>query len=148
MPIAGASMRTKLAVSTLVISAALLGGTAVEKPRIFITESQALQLSGNAAVGDTKGGVSVAGGTSPQNLEVIKTFQQRCPAVLVTGNREKADFVVRLDHEEPNPTTLFVHGNKVAVFNKNDDLIYSSSTRMLSTAVKGACAAIAHGSRR
>jgi len=105
-----------------------------------------LQLSGNAAVGNAKGGVSVAGGTSPQNVEVMKTFQRRCPAVLVTGNREKADFVVRLDHEEPNPTTLFVRGNKVAVFNKNDDLIYSSSTRMLSTAVNGACAAITHGS--
>jgi hypothetical protein len=141
-------MRTKLAVSTLVISGALLGGAVFEKPRIFIAENQALQLSGNAAVGDAKGGVSVAGATSPQNLEVIKTFQQRCPAVLVTGNRDKADFVVRLDDEEPNPTTLFVHGNKVAVFDKNDDLIYTSSTRMLSTAVNGACAAITHRSRK
>jgi hypothetical protein len=109
-------MRTKLAVSTLVISGALLGGAVFEKPRIFITESQALQLPGDAAVGDTKGGVSVAGGTSP--------------------------------HEEPNPTTLFVHGNKVAVFDKNDDLIYTSSTLMLSTAVNGACAAITHRSRK
>jgi hypothetical protein len=139
-------MRTKLAVSGFVITAALLGGVATEKPRIFITESQALQVSGNAAVGDAKGGVSVAGGTSPQNVEVMKTFQRRCPAVLVTGNREKADFVVRLDHEEPNPTTLFVRGNKVAVFNKDDDLIYISSTRMLRTAVNGACAAITRDS--
>jgi hypothetical protein len=85
-------------------------------------------------------------GTSPQSVEVMKTFQRRCPAVLITGNREKADFVVRLDHEEPNPTTFFVHGNKVAVFNKHDDLIYSSSTRILRTAVNGACAAITRGS--
>jgi hypothetical protein len=141
-------MSTKLAVSGFVISAALLGGVATERPRIFITESQALQLSGNAAVGNAKGDVSVAGGTSPQNVEVMKTFQRRCPAVLVTGSREKADFVVRLDHEEPNPTTLFVHGNKVAVFNKDDDLIYSSSTRMLSSAVSGACAAITRSSQK
>jgi hypothetical protein len=141
-------MSTKLAVSGFVISAALLGGVATERPRIFVTESQALQLSGNAAVGNAKGDVSVAGGTSPQNVEVMKTFQRRCPAVLVTGSREKADFVVRLDHEEPNPTTLFVHGNKVAVFNKNDDLIYSSSTRMLSSAVSGACAAITRSSQK
>lgn len=139
-------MRTKLAVSALAITSALLGGVAAEKPRIFITESQALQLSGNGAVGDAKGGVSVVGGTSPQNVEVMKTFQRRCPAVIVTGNRDKADFVVRLDHEEPNPTTLFVHGNKVAVFNKEDDLIYSRSTRMLTSAVNGACAAITRGS--
>jgi hypothetical protein len=141
-------MSTKLAVSGFAIAAALLGGVATERPRIFVTESQALQLSGNAAVGDAKGGLSVAGGTSPQNLEVMKSFQRRCPAVLVTGNREKADFVVRFDHEEPNPTTLFVRGNKVAVFNKDDDLIYSSSTRMLSSAVNGTCAAITRGSRK
>jgi hypothetical protein len=141
-------MRTRLAVSGFVITAALLGGVAIEKPRIFITESQALQVSGNAAVGDAKGGVSVAGGTSPRNVEVMKTFQRQCPAVLVTGNRQKADFVVRLDHEEPNPTTLFVHGNKVAVFNKDDDLIFSSSTRILRTAVNGACAVITRASRK
>jgi hypothetical protein len=141
-------MTTRLAVSGFVITAALLGGVATEKPRIFITESQALQVSGNAALGNAKGGVSVAGGTSPQNVEVMKTFQRRCPAVLITGNKEKADFVVRLDHEEPNPTTLFVHGNKVAVFNKDDDLIYSSSTRILRTAVNGACAAITRASPR
>jgi hypothetical protein len=101
-----------------------------------------------AALGDAKGDLSVAGGTSPQNIEVMKTFLRRCPAVLVTGNREKADFVVRLDHQEPNPTTLFVRGNKVAVFNRNDDLIYSTSTRTLATAVKSACEAITTDSRK
>ena len=70
-------------------------------------------------------------------------FIQRCPGVVITANREKADYLVRLDHEEINPTTLFVHGNKVAVFNKNEDLIYSNSTRLLNTAVKNACSAIA-----
>jgi hypothetical protein len=141
-------MSTKLAVSGFAITVALLGGVATERPRIFVTESQALQLSGKAALGGAKGGVSVAGGTSPQNLEVMKSFQRRCPAVLITGKREKADFVVRFDHEEPNPTTLFVRGNKVAVFNRDDDLIYSSSTRMLSSAVNGACAAITRDSRK
>jgi hypothetical protein len=38
-----------------------------------------------------------------------------------------------------------VHGNKVAVFGKNEDLIYSNATRILSSAVKGACAAIGAG---
>ncbi|MFL6352022.1 MAG: hypothetical protein ACJ74Z_09255 [Bryobacteraceae bacterium] len=141
-------MKIKTMSSGLVIAAALLGGVVTEKPRIFVTESQSLQLSGEAALGDAKGGLSVAGGTSPQNVEVMKTFLHRCPAILVTGNREKADFVVRLDHQEANPTTLFVRGNKVAVFNKNDDLIYSTSTRTLASAVTSACEAIAVGSRK
>ncbi|MGI9071038.1 MAG: hypothetical protein ACR2JB_06875 [Bryobacteraceae bacterium] len=141
-------MKIRLVSSGLVIAATLLGGVVTEKPRIFVAESQSLQLSGEAAVGDAKGGLSVAGGTSPQNVEVMKTFLRRCPAVRVTGNREKADFVVRLDHQEPNPTTPFVRGNKVAVFNKDEDLIYSTSTRTLTSAVKSACEAIAGGSRK
>jgi hypothetical protein len=141
-------MKATLVSSGLVIAATLLGGVVTEKPRIFVTESQSLQLSGEAALGDAKGSLSLAGGTSPQNVEVMKTFLRRCPAVLVTGNREKADFVVRLDHQEPDPTTLFVRGNKVAVFNKDADLIDSTSTRTLTSAVKSACEAIGGGSRK
>ena len=73
----------------------------------------------------------------------MKSFVRYCPSVTVTANREKADYLVRLDHEAINPTTLFVHGNKVAAFNKNEDLMYSNSTRILSSAVKDACVAIA-----
>ena len=87
-------------------------------------------------------GPSYSGGTSPQNVEVMKAFSRYCPGVTVTSNREKADFVVRLDHEGVNPTTPFVHGNKVAVFDRGEDLVFSDSTRTLQSAVKGACSAI------
>ena len=50
--------------------------------------------------------------------------------------------MVRLDHEGANPSTPFVHGNKIAIFDKQDDLIYSGSTRFLNHAVKDACAAL------
>jgi hypothetical protein len=95
-----------------------------------------------------KGSLAFTGGTSPQNVEVMKAFVQRCPDIVVTANRDKADYLVRLDHEAINPTTLFVHGNKVAVFNKNEDLIYTDSSRLLSSAVKGACTAISLRSNR
>ncbi len=108
---------------TLLYCALIVPGLwAAEKPRVYITESQTLQVSGEAAL-------NLMGGSSPQAIEVMKTFQRRCPAVLVTNNREKADFVVRLDHEAPSPITPFSRGNKVAVFDKSDDLIYSNSTR-------------------
>lgn len=148
-------MRIKSVLSTLAVFAfpfaAAAGETevgsqkrpAAEKPRVFITESGATQLTGDAAVGPAKGSLSFTGGTSPQNVEVMKAFTRRCPEVIVTANRDKADYIVRLDHEELNPTTPFTHSNKVAIFNKNEDLIYSASTRILSTAVKGACSAIA-----
>jgi len=135
-------MKTYLNWSALVVFAISLAGAAADKPRVFITESQSLQLSGDASLGAAKGSLLVTGGTSPQNIEVMKTFLQRCPGIIVTAKREKADYIVRFDHEEASPITLFVRGNKVAVFNKDHDLIYSGSTRFLSNAVKGACAAI------
>ena len=72
----------------------------------------------------------------------MKTFLQRCPEVAITADRDKADYTVRLDHDPANPTTPFVHGNKVAVFNKSQDLVFSTSTRLLGNAVRAACAAI------
>ena len=121
---------------------------AAEKPRVFITESQALNLTNDAAAGDAKSALSFTGGNSPQSLDVIKSFNQRCPDVIVTGDREKADYLVRLDHEAVGPTTPFVRGNKVAVFDKSADLVYTRSTRILGNAVKGACAAITGHPRR
>jgi hypothetical protein len=116
----------------------LASAAAAEKPRIFVTESGAAQL-------DAKGALRFSGGTSPQNLEVIKTFTQRCPGVTITADRDKADFVVQLDHDPLSPTTPFSYGNKVAVFDKGADLIYTAHTHLLGSAVKGACSAITRG---
>jgi hypothetical protein len=122
--------------------------TAADRPRVFVTESRAAQASGEATVGDVKGALALTGGTSPESVEVMKAFAKDCPAVTVTANREKADFLVRLDHEGVNPTTPFVHGNKVAVFNKEQDLVFTDSTHLLGSAVKGACVAIVARSRQ
>jgi hypothetical protein len=141
-------MQAKLACSVLIATGLSGLAAAAEKPRVFITESASPQLSGDASVADVKGSLAFTGGTSPQSVEVMKAFVQRCPDVIVTANRDKADYLVRLDHEAISPTTLFVHGNKVAVFDKDDDLIYTNSSRMLSSAVKGACTAISARSSR
>jgi len=140
-------MKTTLLRVALLATALAVTVAAAQKPRIFITESTAVQASGDAVVGDAKGSLAFTGGTSPQNVEVMKAFVRYCPAVTVTASREKADYLVRLDHDPINPTTPFVHGYKVAVFNKNEDLIYSNSTRILSSAVKDACAAITTNGR-
>lgn len=113
---------------------------AAERPRIFVTESHPVQITGDA--------LTVSGGTSPSNTDVIKAFMTRCPAVQVTAGRDKADYIVRFDHDELSPTTLFVHGNKVAIFNREEDLVYSGSACLLGNAVKDACTAIARDLRR
>ncbi|MBI2689523.1 MAG: hypothetical protein HYX27_24715 [Acidobacteria bacterium] len=125
-------MQISLLIAGLVLAAAAT--SAEPKVRLFITESGALQISSHA--------MALTGPTSAENIEVMKAFQKHCPAVAITADREKADFIVRLDRETPSPVTPFVRGNKVAVFNRDADLIYSSSSRTLAPAVKGACAAV------
>jgi hypothetical protein len=115
---------------------------AADKPRIFFTESHPLQVSGEQLDASGKSTISVSGGSSPELTEVMKAFTRACPDVAVTSNRDKADYLVRFDHEGTNPTTPFTRGNKVAVFDKNEDLIYITSTRLLSSAVKDTCSAI------
>ena len=59
----------------------------------------------------------------------------------VTNNKERANFAVLLDHE--GGKGVLRHRNKIAVFNRDGDAIFSDSTRELGNAVKDACAAIA-----
>ncbi len=134
----------RMTVTTLAMSTILAAAT---RPRVFITESPSAQVSGDGSVGEVRGSVAFTSGTNPQNIEVMKAFSRTCRNAIVTANRDKADYVVRLDHEAINPTTPFVHGNKVAVFNKDEDLIYSNSSRLLSSAVRDACTAITDRSK-
>ena len=122
----------------------LLAADSPEKVRIYVTESGAVQASGEAAVGEAKGFLAVDGGTSRMNTEVMRVFLERCPdTVAVTSNREKADYVVRIDSEGVNPTSPFLKANKVAIFNKDEDLVYSDRHRLRKNAVLGACRALA-----
>ena len=76
----------------------------------------------------------------PQTTEIMKTFNQRCPEVAVTNNVAKADFHVTLDHEGSKG---YLHRrNKIVVFNRDGDDIFTDSTRELGNAVKDACQAL------
>ena len=132
-------MKSLLAVS--IVLGWTICGLAAEKPRVFITDSKSWEISGG--VGGTQDGFGGAskGGARPQTAEIIKTFGERCPTVIVNNKQEKADYVVLLDHE--GGKELISHDNKVVVFNKDGDSIVSRSTRILGNAVKDACAAIA-----
>jgi hypothetical protein len=82
----------------------------------------------------------MAGGASPQTAEIIKTFAERCPDLTVTNNRDRANYAVILDHE--GGKGALTHHNKIAVFNRDGDAIFSHSTVSLGNSVKDACEAI------
>jgi PEGA domain len=119
------------------------------QPRVYVADSESWEMiggwgaSGNRNAngsGSLSGGGYTAGGARPQTAEIIKTFNQRCPSVTITNNVQKADFAVILDHE--GGKGLVHRRNKIAVFNRDGDAIFSDSTRELGNSVKDACQAI------
>lgn len=112
-----------------------------EKARVFVTDSQSWEVSSGA--GGTAGGFGSAGtgGARPQTAEIIKTFGERCPDVLVNNIRQKTDYIVTLDHE--GGKSWVMHRNKVAVFQRiSGDSVMSKSTYSLGASVQEACTAI------
>ena len=112
-----------------------------EKPRVFITDSQSWEME--AAAGGSAGsfGGASRGGARPQTAEIIKTFGEKCPSVTVNNMREKAAYIVVLDHEGGKGALR--HKNKVAVFDaQSGDSIVSKSTLSLGGSVEEACRGI------
>ena len=111
------------------IAIAFVSITAVyaqDKPRVFITDSTSWEVRGAVGgSGDAFGGAS-AGGARPQTAEVIKTFGQRCPEVIVNNRADVSDYIVELDHE--GGKGLLRHKDKIAVFVRTSgDSIFSKS---------------------
>src|SRR6266436_1483351 len=111
-----------------------------QKPRVFISDSQSWQVSGSSGGSSSGFGGHTSGGARPQTAEIIKTFGERCPEVTVTNNKDRANYAVILDHEGGKGALR--HENKVVVFNRDGDAVYSGSTISLGNSVKDACTAI------
>ena len=130
---------------TSAILAVLISGALCSQqlPKVYVSDSQSWEIGGGFAAGrdgaNAAGAGSFHGGARPQTVEVMKTFQERCPEITITSDKTRADFVVLFDHEGGKG---FLRDNKIAVFNAQGDLIKTSSTRVLGNAVKDACSAI------
>ena len=112
-----------------------------EQARVFITDSTSWEVGGKAGGSGGTFAAESHGGARPQTAEIIKTFGQRCPNVVINNKQDKADYVVVLDHE--GGKGLLRHKNKVAVFNSaSGDSIVSHSTLSLGGSVQDACEAI------
>ena len=117
---------------------------AQEKVRVFIADSDSWAIGGAFGGKGGKGG-GAKGGARPQTVEIMKTFWERCSIAIVTIREDRADFLVFLEHEGGKG---FVRkDNKVAVFNKDGDLIFAKSTRSLGNSVKAACKTISEYSQ-
>jgi len=117
------------------------------RPRVFIEETESWEIESEGIFGsiDKKGRGSISGGgtrggAKPRTAETMKRFNEQCREVVVTLYKEKADFIVLLEHE--GGKDLFNKDNKLAVFNRDGDLIASGSFSRPKKAVETACGAI------
>lgn len=129
----------------LCLSALASGLLAADKPRIFVTDSNSWQMSGGFTAASSNGNGAASGhfsgGARPQTVEIIKTFGEKCPAVVVTMDKAQAQYVVLFDREGGKGIAL--KHDKIAIFKSTGDVVFSGSTRSVGNAVKDACEAIA-----
>lgn len=126
--------------SVLAFAAAGVMGQEKSKLRVFISDSDSWEMKGGGGGIDEGFGGGIQGGARPQTAEIVKTFNQRCPDLIVTSKQERADYVILLQHE--GGKDLIRRDNKFVVYNREGDAIKSGSTRSLGNAVKDACKAI------
>jgi hypothetical protein len=116
---------------------------AQSKARVYVTTSESWQAVGGFGAASGTGAGAIAAGSSPQTVEIIDDFSKKCPSVTVTNNKDSADFIVLFDRDAAaKAKTNLAKANKIAVFRKNGDLVYSGKTMVLSNSVKDACTAI------
>lgn len=135
------SLVTLTVLSLLSVFVSAQSASSGQKARVFISDSQSWETSGSAGGSNGTFAAHSHGGARPQTAEIVKTFGERCPEVIVNNKADRADYVVLLDHE--GGKGALHRDNKVAVFNSDGDSIVSHSTRSLGNAVKDACDAIA-----
>ena len=95
------------------------------KPRVYVSDSNSWESSGGFTATRGSAAGAFSGGARPQTVEVIKTFSERCPAVVVTMDKAKADFVVLFDREGGKGVAM--KRDKIAVFKKEGDVLFSAS---------------------
>ena len=112
-----------------------------DRARVFITDSNSWSTQGSAGGSHGSFAASSSGGARPQTAEIIKTFGQRCPQVIVNNRLEASNYIVELDHE--GGKGFLAHKDKIAVFvQKSGDSIFSKSTLSVGGSVQDACAVL------
>ena len=99
----------------------------------FVEGSTVSSFSGS---GNAWGG-NMAGTTEPQTIEVMKQLRRFCPHVRITANRNAAEYLIL--HERQAGGTFGGNRNNIAVFGKDDLLVYADGAQRLDNSVKDLC---------
>ena len=75
-----------------------------------------------------------SGTTEPQTIEVMKQLRRFCPNVRITADRTAAGFLIL--HERQAGGAFGGNRNNIAVFGKDDLLVYADGAQQLNNSVK------------
>ena len=104
-------------------------------PAVYVEGSTVASFSGSGG----EWGASAAGTTEPQTIEVMKQMRRFCPGAQITADRSAADYLVL--HERQAGGTFGGNRNNVALFGKDDLLLYADGAQNLDNSVKDLCEA-------
>lgn len=117
------------------------------KIRVFVDANSSTEFAANGSAhrglfGAVNTHVSGTQYEHSQIPEVIKTLGERCPSVTVTMNKDRAYFLLSIEHESALQKGLARRRNHVTVVNRDGDVVFSKNDRELGNAVKDACASM------
>ena len=102
---------------------------------VFVEGSTVSSFSGSG----NAWGSSVGGTTEPQAIEVMKQLRRFCPHVEITANRNVADYLILHERQAGGTFGRNRNRNNVAVFGRDDLLVYADGARQLDNSVEDLC---------
>jgi TonB family protein len=112
-----------------------------EKVRVYISDSESWEILGGWGTANhqnASGSGDVRGRPNPRTAEIINFINQSCPELMVTGNRDQANYAVNDAGEDS------CGRKQITVSDRDSDSIFFFEARKgeLGKSVKNACAAI------
>jgi hypothetical protein len=145
---------TRLVLLTLALISATACFAQQDARRVFITDNKGWYSTGVAGGSDGSFGARSVGGSVSDNLPLIQGFVKQCPGIIVTQNKDNADYVVLFEGNHTKKAEASTAGlvglvvllsakyEQIAVFRGNGDILFTGNTRHLKNAVKDACSSV------
>jgi hypothetical protein len=130
----------KLLLSALLLFPPVL--TAQDKPRVYLTDRDSWKEAGWVVAANSNASGGVSGRVVREHTENVTTFNNACPAVTVTENKEKADFALIWDRTNWSETSWTGNQNNLALYNRVGDLVWSGASHKMTRGAKDACKAV------
>ena len=124
-------------VSALVIAVVVAGAQDEATSSAVIVFVEGSTVSSFSGSGDAWGS-SVSGTTEPQTVEVMKQLRRFCPSVQITANRRSAQYLI-LHERQAGGRWGGGNRNNVALFDKDDVLVYADGATQLDNSIKDLC---------